>query len=71
MKVGRKTLSFGQTKIRMDESCNLSSFKFQWELMSSILELPLQVYVPQKPHKKHITIIFLKYTQLKNAFVFQ
>jgi hypothetical protein len=30
-----------------------------------------QVYVPQKPHKKHIAIILLKYTQFINSFVFK
>jgi hypothetical protein len=31
----------------------------------------VQVYIPQKPHKKHIAIILLKYNQFINGFVFK
>jgi hypothetical protein len=44
-----------------------------YDITASYYDNAIQVYiyVPQKPHKKHIAIILLKYTQFINAFVFK
>jgi hypothetical protein len=44
---------------------------YNWTVRRMACYGMVQVYVPQKPHKKHITIILLKYTQFINGFVFK